>query len=129
MSSQQAPSRIQLHKKSKTLELKFGEHNFTFSAEFLRVHSPSAEVQGHGPDQAILQYGKALVGIDTIEPTGHYGIRIYFDDGHNTGIYSWELLKQLGDNHEVLEQQYEKLLHDAGQSRQPNAQVLQFPPP
>lgn len=124
-----APSRIQLHKKSKTLELQFGTSNHQLSAEFLRVHSPSAEVQGHGPGQAILQYGKAQVGIDSLEATGHYGIRIYFDDGHNTGIFSWELLKHMCDNHDTMVRDYEAALHKAGKSRQPDAQVLQFPPP
>ena len=122
------PSQIQLHKKSKTLELQFGDTSHHLSAEFLRVHSPSAEVQGHGPGQAVLQYGKAQVGIDKLEATGNYGIRIYFDDAHNTGIYSWELLKQFCENHDTMMAQYETALHQAGKSRQPDAQVLHFPP-
>lgn len=122
------PSRIKLHKKSKTLELQFGDTNHHLSAEFLRVHSPSAEVQGHGPGQAVLQHGKALVGIDNLEATGNYGIRIYFDDGHNSGIFTWQLLKQFCDNHNTMMAAYETALHRAGKSRQPDAQVLQFPP-
>jgi DUF971 family protein len=128
MSDTTAPSRIQLHKKSKTLELQFGTDNYHLSAEFLRVHSPSAEVQGHGPGQAVLQHGKAHVGIDTLEAAGHYGIRIYFDDGHDTGIYTWEYLLELSQNRQQMEAEYEAALHREGKSRLPQAQVLQFPP-
>ena len=71
------PSRIQLHKKSKTLELQFGDLSYNLSAEFLRVHSPSAEVRGHGSESAVLQYGKAQVAINTLEPAGNYGVRIF----------------------------------------------------
>ncbi|GAA5315758.1 MAG: DUF971 domain-containing protein [Candidatus Pelagadaptatus aseana] len=129
MTDTPAPSKILLHKKSKILELQFGTDSYELDAEFLRVHSPSAEVQGHGPGQAILQFGKAMVAIDKLEPTGHYGIRIYFDDGHDTGIYSWEYLLHLARNREQLDQAYESALHREGKSRLPQAQVLQFSPP
>lgn len=125
----QPPSHIQLHRKSQMLELRFGDTLYHFSAEFLRVHSPSAEVQGHGPGQAVLQTGKSQVGITRLEAAGHYGLRLYFDDGHDTGIYSWVYFQQLGTQQEALWAAYEQALHEQGQSRHPDTQVLHFPPP
>ena len=83
------PTKIQLHKQSQQLELHFGGEQFLLSAEFLRVHSPSAEVKGHGLGQEVLQFGKKDVGISQLERAGNYGLKIHFDDGHNTGIYTW----------------------------------------
>ena len=92
MSQAPLPSEIQLHKHSRKLELVYGDEHYLLSAEFLRVHSPSAEVQGHGPGQEVLQVQKEKVGISNIEPVGHYAIKIYFDDGHDSGLFSWEYI-------------------------------------
>ena len=94
---QNIPTEINYHKKSRVLDIAFGdEHRFQLTAEFLRVHSPSAEVRGHGPGQEVLQIGKEGVGIDRIEPVGNYAVRLYFDDGHDTGLYSWSYFLELG---------------------------------
>ena len=112
------PNEINLHQQSRVLELKFeqGEH-FQLSAEFLRVYSPSAEVRGHGPGEEVLQVGKADVNIEQIEPVGNYAIRLHFDDGHDSGIYSWDWLYYLGKEYSVLWQQYLDKLAQAGQKR------------
>ena len=89
------PESIKIHRKSADLELVYREGTFRLSAEYLRVHSPSAEVQGHGPGQAVLQYGKRNVQFNDIQAMGHYAIRIVWKDGHNAGIYSFEFLKSL----------------------------------
>ena len=87
------PTELNYHKKSRVLDIAFGDdRRCQLTAEFLRVYSPSAEVRGHGTDQAVLQIGKEDVGIDRIEPVGNYAVRLYFDDGHDTGLYSWEEL-------------------------------------
>ncbi|MBV5275003.1 MAG: DUF971 domain-containing protein, partial [Lamprocystis purpurea] len=93
-----------------------GSH-FNLPCEYLRVFSPSAEVQGHGPGQRVLQLGKENVCIDKIEPVGNYAICLHFDDEHNTGIYSWEYLYNLGLNQERLWQEYLDELLKAGQAR------------
>ena len=92
-----APTEIRVRRASRRLEVDFegGEH-FIYPAEYLRVESPSAEVQGHSPQERVLVAGKAAVGISTVDPIGHYAIRIHFDDGHDTGIYSWDYLLTLG---------------------------------
>jgi DUF971 family protein len=112
------PTEISLHKKSRILEITFadGEH-FEFSCEFLRVHSPSAEVQGHGPGQGVLQLGKEDVVINRIDPVGSYAIQPAFDDGHDTGIYSWETLYDLGKNKDKYWQEYLQKLEAAGHKR------------
>ncbi len=112
------PTEISLHKKSRILEITFadGEH-FEFSCEFLRVHSPSAEVQGHGPGQGVLQLGKEDVVINRIDPVGSYAIQPAFDDGHDTGIYSWETLYDLGKNKDRYWQEYLDKLEAAGHKR------------
>jgi len=112
------PTEISLHKKSRILEVTFadGEH-FEFSCEFLRVHSPSAEVQGHGPGQGVLQLGKEDVVINKIDPVGSYAIQPSFDDGHDTGIYSWETLYDLGKNKDRYWQEYLQKLEAAGHKR------------
>lgn len=98
------------------------------SAEFLRVHSPSAEVRGHGGDDAVLQTGKAKVAITAIEGVGHYALQLAFDDGHNTGIYSYDYLRTLLEDREGLWQAYLDKLASAGASRDPDTQVLHFEP-
>ncbi|MFP4061645.1 MAG: gamma-butyrobetaine hydroxylase-like domain-containing protein [Halochromatium sp.] len=112
------PTEFNLHRSSRVLEIRFddGKH-FTMPVEFLRVYSPSAEVQGHGPGQRVLQVGKEDVNIDRIEPVGNYAVCLYFDDEHNTGIYSWEYLYKLGENQEELWRTYLDELEKAGHPR------------
>jgi DUF971 family protein len=113
------PTEIRLHQKSRMLELSFSDgKTFKLPCEFLRVFSPSAEVRGHGPGQEVLQTGKKDVEISHIEPTGSYAIQLSFSDGHDTGIYSWELLYEYGLNQEEMWQQYLTRLKEAGESRE-----------
>lgn len=112
------PTEITLHRKSHILELGFEDGTrFQLPAEFLRVYSPSAEVRGHGPGQETLQTGKRNVEITDIEGVGNYAIKPVFSDGHDTGIYSWDLLYDLGANHEQLWADYLARLENAGASR------------
>jgi DUF971 family protein len=112
------PTEINLHQKSRILEISFEDgETFKLSYEFLRVHSPSAEVQGHGPGQGVLQLAKENVSITNIEPVGSYAIQPSFDDGHNTGIYSWETLYDLGKNQDRYWQEYLDKLAAAGHQR------------
>ncbi len=105
------PVEINYRQKSRTLIIRFdNEVHFELSAEFLRVYSPSAEVRGHGRGQAVLQLGKESVAIDRIEPIGHYAVRLCFDDGHDTGLYSWEELYRLGSDKEALWDEYQRRL-------------------
>lgn len=120
------PNKIHLHQKSNQLELTFGEQTFLLPAEYLRVFSPSAEVQGHGPGQQVLQYGKLNVGIKTLEGQGNYAIKIIFDDGHDSGIYTWNYLYELGQFQQQNWQQYEADLSAAGKSRDPNESTVRF---
>ena len=114
-----SPTEIRLHKKSRLLEIAFSDgKTFSFPFEFLRVHSPSAEVRGHGPGQEVLQIGKKDVDIENIEPVGRYALQITFSDGHDTGIYSWDLLHDYGLNQEKLWQDYLKRLSEANASRE-----------
>ena len=114
------PEEVKLHQVSGLLELVYADGTvFNLPAEYLRVYSPSAEVQGHSPDQAVLQTGKQMVKIANLIPQGHYAIRIEFSDGHDTGIYSWRYLFELGNKHETNWAAYLKQLEDAGKSRQP----------
>lgn len=85
------PTDIKLHQKSRVLELHFDDgYECNLTCEYLRVNSPSAEVQGHGPGQEVLQTGKEAVGVSALEPTGNYALKITFDDGHNSGLFTWE---------------------------------------
>lgn len=114
------PSEIKLHQKSRILEVSFADGSlFKLSCEYLRAHSPSAEVRGHGPGQEILQVGKEKVNITEIEPVGSYAICLHFDDGHATGIYSWEYLHDLGVNQEANWARYLERLAAAGHKRKP----------
>jgi DUF971 family protein len=115
------PTEIQLHQKSRILELTFddGEH-FELTCEYLRVYSPSAEVRGHGPGEEVLQVGKADVNITKIDPVGNYAIVLHFDDDHDTGIYSWDWLYHLGKNHDELWKTYLDKMEKAGQKRSPS---------
>ncbi|KPK07945.1 MAG: 1-(5-phosphoribosyl)-5-[(5-phosphoribosylamino)methylideneamino] imidazole-4-carboxamide isomerase [Betaproteobacteria bacterium SG8_39] len=113
------PTEIKLHQKSRVLEIAFADgKTFQLPCEFLRVYSPSAEVRGHGPGQEVLQAGKKEVGITHIEPVGTYAIQLVFSDGHDTGIYSWDLLYQYGLNQEAMWQQYLSRVAAAGASRE-----------
>ncbi len=121
MSDTPKPTEIILHKASRTLELAFSDGSrFHLPAEYLRVYSPSAEVQGHGPGQEVLQLGKEDVNITQLEPVGHYAIKIAFDDNHDTGIYSWEYLYQLGAHQDKKWQSYLERLKEAGYTRKEN---------
>lgn len=115
------PAEIKYNRAERSLELIYedGTH-YTFSSEFLRVNSPSAEVRGHGPGQEVLQLGKEDVTISQIEAVGHYAIRLIFSDGHDSGIYSWELFQRLGENQEALWQTYLDRLKQAGHTRRIN---------
>ncbi len=122
------PSKIQLHKKSKRLELAFGSNTYQLSAEYLRTHSPSAEVRGHGVGQEVLVHGKVNVGIENLIATGNYGLQIVFDDQHDSGIFSWNYLLELGENYEKNWQTYLDRLNEQQKSRDPDTSVIQFPP-
>lgn len=112
------PTGIKLHQKSRLLEVSFDNgETFQLSCEYLRVYSPSAEVQGHGPGQQVLQYGKEAVNIIGIEPVGNYAVVLRFSDGHDTGIYSWDLLYELGTNQKQYWQSYLDRLQEVGYQR------------
>ncbi len=116
------PTEINLHKLSRILEISFeDESSFKLPVEYLRVYSPSAEVQGHGPGQEVLQVGKQDVNIDSIEPIGHYAIKLVFDDNHDSGIYSWEYLYELGASYAERWQDYLERLDAAGHKRNPDS--------
>ena len=121
-SSTPVPSEIKLHQASRLMELSFADGtSFRLPYEYLRVHSPSAEVRGHGPGQETLQVGKREVTIAEIEAVGHYAIRPKFSDGHDTGIYSWDYLYDLGVRHDALWEQYLARMAAAGASRDGDA--------
>jgi len=100
------PSSIKLHRKSGILELAFGAEVFSLRAEYLRVFSPSAEVTGHRPGEEVLQLNKQHVAITKVEPQGNYALRLFFDDGHDSGIYSWDYLYELGAHENEKWQDY-----------------------
>ena len=115
------PSQITLHQISRILEVSFEDgQTFRLSCEFLRVYSPSAEVRGHGVGQETLQVGKKNVGIESVAPVGNYALQLNFTDGHNTGLYSWDLLYDLGLRQETLWNDYLARLEAASQSRDPS---------
>ena len=112
------PIDIKLHQKSKRLELSFTDSRiYSFSYEFLRVHSPSAEVRGHSPSQAVLQLDKVSVGVKEVELVGAYALKITFDDGHNTGLYTWDYFRELHDNKEQYWNNYLQKLIETGHDR------------
>lgn len=112
------PTEVQLHQKSRVLEIAFDNGNrFKLSCEYLRVYSPSADVAGHGPGQEVLQIGKEDVGIDAIESVGNYAIQLVFDDNHNTGIYTWDYLYNLGETQDEKWARYLARLKEAGYER------------
>ncbi len=113
------PTEITLHQATRALEIAFADgKTFRLPCEFLRVYSPSAEVRGHGPGQETLQTGKKDVTITAVEPVGQYAIQLRFSDGHDTGIYSWDLLHSYGMQQDTMWQQYLDRLQEAGASRE-----------
>jgi len=114
------PTEITLHQQSKQLEIAFDDGaRYHLPFEFLRVHSPSAEVRGHGRGQEVLQVGKQNVKLLNMEPVGSYALKMTFDDGHDSGLYTWEYLHELGQDQDGLWQDYLKQLEAAGESREP----------
>lgn len=112
------PQSLTLHGQSRVLEVGFADGaTFRIPFELMRVYSPSAEVQGHGPGQEVLQTGKREVGISDMEPVGNYGVKPVFTDGHDSGIFSWDYLYFLGTQQDELWRDYEKRLQDAGVDR------------
>ncbi len=112
------PTNIQLHQKTRVLEIDFSSgESFKLPCEYLRVFSPSAEVQGHGPGQEVLQVGKESINIVAIEPIGQYAVRLVFNDEHSSGLYTWELLHSLGSNRLDNWQSYLDRLNQAGHQR------------
>jgi len=118
---------IELHRQSRKLDLRYvnGEE-YSLSCEYLRVYSPSAEVRGHGPGQETLQVGKINVAITDIKPVGNYAVQLVFSDGHDTGLYSWEYLYELGKKQKENWDDYLRRLHEAGASRDPEVQVVRI---
>lgn len=118
MSATPHPTEIKYSRKDAMLSVSFNtDEHFELSAEFLRVYSPSAEVRGHGPGQEVLQTGKENVTIEAIEPVGNYAVRLRFDDGHATGLYSFAELYRLGSHRDELWQAYLQQLAQAGVQR------------
>ncbi len=119
MTIKHVPIEIKLHQKSRQMEISFDDgQRFELSYEFLRVYSPSAEVRGHGPGQEVLQTGKLHVDITALEPVGSYAVQPRFSDGHDTGIYSWDYLYEIGSDRDRLWRQYLERLQAAGASRE-----------
>src|SRR5437773_8743107 len=121
MNPERFPIEIKLHQKSRLMEIAFSDgRGFRLPYELLRVYSPSAEVRGHGPGQETLQPGKRDVTINNVESIGHYALRPTFSDGHDTGIYSWDYLYDLGVRQDELWRRYLARLDEAGASRDPD---------
>lgn len=112
MTDHVVPTEIRLRRQSRVLEVAFGDQErYQLPFEFLRVHSPSAEVKGHGPGQETLVLGKQAVGIRDLEPVGQYAVRLIFDDGHDSGLYSWKYLRELGRDQSELWARYLERVH------------------
>jgi DUF971 family protein len=121
------PVGIRLHARSRELELEYeGGESYRLNCEYLRVYSPSAEVKGHGPGQETLQTGKTNVAITEIKPVGNYALQLVFDDGHDTGLYTWAYLNDLCLHRNDWWQSYLDRLTQAGASRDPDVQVLKL---
>lgn len=121
-SGDSAPTEIRLRRTSRVLEVAFPDgRRYTLSFEYLRAHSPSAEVQGHGPGQDVLQIAKENVAIVRVEPVGHYAVRLVFDDGHDTGLYTWKYLRDLGEGFDERWARYLKRLEGIGYERKVRA--------
>jgi DUF971 family protein len=114
------PTEIKLHQTSRKLEIAFSDGTrFNLPFEFLRVYSPSAEVRGHGPGQEVLQVGKREILVISAEPVGLYALNFEFSDGHNSGIFSWDYLHELGENYEDMWAEYLRRMDAAGATRDP----------
>ncbi len=114
------PTRVHYHKKDRELELTYeGGESYRLSVEYLRVFSPSAEVRGHGGDTATLQVGKKFVGLKNITQAGRYALKLHFDDGHDSGLYSWDYLWWLIQHREANWADYLRRLEEAGANREP----------
>jgi len=124
------PTEIKLHQASRKLEIAFSDGTrFNLPFEFLRVYSPSAEVRGHGPGQEVLQVGKREILINNAEPVGLYALNFEFSDGHNSGIYSWDYLREIGQNYEDMWAEYLRRMDAAGATRDPGlAQAFEHRP-
>ena len=126
------PTEVKLRKQSNTLELSYSDGSqLEFSSEFLRVHSPSAEVRGHGKGQEVLQTGKRHVKLKNVEPVGNYAVKLEFDDGHSTGIFSWDYLVSIGRDKKTLWDDYLLRLQQAGKTRDPSptdTQIIKVKP-
>lgn len=119
------PTQIELHQKSRVLEIGFSDGKlFRLPFEFLRVYSPSAEVRGHGPGQETLQVGKKEVEISAAEAVGTYAMQLVFSDGHDSGIYTWEYLHNMGINQEAMWNDYIQRMEAAGAKREPALNIL-----
>src|SRR5262245_30126741 len=118
--SEPRATEIKLRRKSRVLEVSFDDgQRFELAFEYLRVYSPSAEVKGQRPGQEVLQFGKENVQVTSVEPIGQYAVRLIFDDGHDTGLYSWSYLHELGTDYEKRWQQYLSRLAQYGYERKP----------
>ena len=118
------PTEIKLHQQSRLMEVAFNDGcRFSLPYEYLRVFSPSAEVRGHGPGQEVLQVGKKNIEIKQIEPVGQYAVVLIYSDGHDSGIYSWDYLYDLGDKQEFYWNNYLRRMEEAGASREPKTVV------
>jgi DUF971 family protein len=118
------PTEIKLHQQSRFMEIAFNDGSrFNLPYEYLRVFSPSAEVRGHGPGQEVLQLGKKYVEVKQIEPVGQYAVVLMFSDGHDSGIYSWDYLYDLGRKQDFYWQSYLRRIEEAGESREPKTLV------
>ncbi|MFT6592032.1 MAG: DUF971 family protein [Zhongshania sp.] len=123
----QAPTDVKFRKLSQQLELSYASgETFSLSSEFLRVHSPSAEVRGHGAGQETLQTGKLKVQLTELIPVGNYALQLVFNDGHDSGIFSWTYLRELCDQQDTLWKEYLQKLDDNKASRDPDEQVVKF---
>ena len=121
------PTRIVVSEKKDALNMEYqGDVRFNLPAEYLRVFSPSAEVRGHGKGQEVLQVGKRQVRIESIQQSGNYALQITFDDGHDSGIFTWDYLFELGSNQTDNWANYLQRLHQANQSRDPDTQVVKL---
>ncbi len=120
------PTGIKLKQAQNLLQISYADGQFELTAEYLRVMSPSAEVRGHSPDQAQLQVGKKYVALSHVEAVGHYAIKLVFDDGHDSGIYSWEYLRDLCVNQTQHWQTYMAALEAQQKSRDPHESIVQI---
>ena len=126
-SNSEIPSKLHLHKQSKSLEVVYPNGDrYTLSAEYCRVHSPSAEVRGHG--KPVLQTGKKGVAITDLTFVGHYAVKLTFDDGHDTGLYSWPYLLELCQQHDEKWAAYLDAIHQANATREADTTVVKFVP-